>query len=130
MKAPKHPVLPCLTIPCPPTTTANERPQRPAHTRPVRCGAPASGKKSGENPTTEILQSLQQAAGHVGLAALFRAAGRTCATPWLHQATAGRRPAGTGMAGGESGDDAGGVTGDGGGWQIILSVGGKAGSFV
>ena len=62
----------------------NERPQRPAHARPVRCDAPASGQKPGEEPTAEILQSLQQAAGYVGLAALLHAAGRTRPALWLY----------------------------------------------
>ena len=93
-------------------TTADERPQRPAHARPVRYGAAAPGQKSGETPTAEIVQSGQQTAGYVGLAALLRATGRTRAVARLHQASVGGGFAGTGMAGGKSGDDAGRAAGD------------------
>ena len=54
----------------------------------------------------------QKAAGYVGIAALLRAAGRFGTVAWLHQATAGGGPARAGMAGCETGDDAGGVAGD------------------
>lgn len=94
-------------------TTADERPQRPAHARPVRCGAAAVSQGQGKDTSAEILQPGQQAAGHVGLAALFRAAERTRAVARLHQAAIGGRLAGAGLAEGETGDDAGGTAGDG-----------------